>query len=101
MLKVSLAVFSGRPDPSWTLSDREEVELLDRIAADPSIVVPVTESTLDPLTGYAGFLVVVIDDPNPFKNQVYNRLGLPKYFRIGGKRSPGMSGRTVVAQYRG
>lgn len=88
MLKVSLSVYSGREAPSWILSDEEETVLLDRIDADPGLMISTSESTRDPNTCYGGFVVQVIADGNPAKSRRYNSLGLPQHFRLGGWKAP-------------
>ena len=40
MISVQLDVFSGRPNPRWTLSPRQTRELVERIQADPRVLLP-------------------------------------------------------------
>lgn len=75
MLSVSLDVFSSRRNPSWTLSVREERELIDRILADPSIISSASAPTARTL-GYRGYLVNVMKGER-------GRLRIPSRFRIG------------------
>lgn len=42
MPRIELDIFSGRPNPSWILSPKEERELVERVKADPSLMLPVT-----------------------------------------------------------
>lgn len=75
MLQVELDIFSGRPNPQWVLSGKEEKELLDRIAAEPKLMLP-AEATNGRL-GYRGYIVSpVTEDPDK---------RLPSSFRIGGQ----------------
>ena len=55
MFEVELDIFSGRPNPRWTLNAAEEAELLQRML---DRVVPIAPSTIaDGKLGYRGFLV--------------------------------------------
>src|SRR3954454_19332066 len=51
---VTLDVFSGRPNPSWTLSVNEEAELARRLQTLP----PSFQSPAGSDLGYRGFLLV-------------------------------------------
>jgi hypothetical protein len=75
MLQVELDIFSGRPNPLWILSGKEEKELLDRITAEPKLMLP-TEATSGRL-GYRGYIVSPVSE-DPAKR-------LPTSFRIGGQ----------------
>src|SRR5688572_2192114 len=79
MLKVELDIFSGRPNPSWVLSGKEEQELIDRVQADPSIMIPVTAPVGG--LGYRGYIVTTA------KEQADGQKSrpLPSRFRIGGE----------------
>ena len=53
-MEVELDVFSGRPNPSWSLSPAEEEELLFRLSD-----LPPTDSVPDPVDlGFRGFRIV-------------------------------------------
>ncbi|HKI02811.1 MAG TPA: hypothetical protein VKK31_12615 [Thermoanaerobaculia bacterium] len=80
MLQVELDIFSGRPNPSWILSDKEEKELLDRVAADPNLMLPA--SATNGRLGYRGYVVTAVSESLDKK--------LPSRFRIGGQ--PGSEG---------
>lgn len=75
MLQVELDIFSGRPNPTWTLSEKEEKELLDRVAADPQIMLP--EGATSGRLGYRGYVVSAVSE------SIDKRL--PSSFRIGGQ----------------
>lgn len=75
MLQVELDIFSGRPNPTWNLSDKEEKELLDRIAADPKLMLP--EGATNGRLGYRGYVVSAVSESIDKK--------LPSSFRIGGQ----------------
>ena len=35
MLEIELDIFSGMPNPTWILPEKEEAALFERLAADP------------------------------------------------------------------
>lgn len=74
MLQVELDIFSGRPNPKWILSPKEEKELLSRIHDDPKVMLP-TAATNGRL-GYRGHVVTALSEDPSRK--------LPSQFRIGG-----------------
>jgi hypothetical protein len=76
MLQVELDVFSGRPNPTWILSGKEEKELLERVHADPKVMLP-TAATNGRL-GYRGYVVTAVSEAAGNKK-------LPSRFRIGGQ----------------
>jgi hypothetical protein len=80
MLKVELDIFSGRPNPSWTLSGKDEQQLIDRVQADPSIMVPVTAPAGG--LGYRGYIVSTIKEKEVGGQKTRP---LPSRFRIGGE----------------
>ena len=45
MLEAEIDVFSGMPNPTFELSEKEEKELLDRVVADASQLSPAADST--------------------------------------------------------
>lgn len=55
MFEVELDIFSGRPNPRWTLTTTEEAELLQRLLDRSVPMAPVTIS--DGKLGYRGFVV--------------------------------------------
>ncbi len=79
MLQVELDIFSGRPNPKWILSPKEEKELLDRVTADPQVMLP-TAATNGRL-GYRGYVVTTLSEDVDKK--------LPSRFRIGGQPGSG------------
>jgi hypothetical protein len=80
MLKVELDIFSGRPNPTWFLSGKEEKELIDRVQADPSIMVPVTAPVGG--LGYRGYIVSTVKESAADGQK---SKPLPSLFRIGGE----------------
>lgn len=59
MLTVELDIFSGRPNPRWTLSEAEEKELVNYILANPASILPDTLGQAQ--LGYRGFIVRIHD----------------------------------------
>lgn len=75
MLRITLDVFSGLPNPSWFLSDKQEADLLERILAEPTLVRPVFADHLK--LGFRGYIVEVLKE-----NSLTRRKRFPTYFRI-------------------
>jgi hypothetical protein len=63
---VTLEVFSGRPNPSWTLSTDEERELVRRLQGLPASVGSPTEGDL----GYRGFRIVTLSKTAQLPSEV-------------------------------
>lgn len=57
MLRVELDIYSGMPNPTWTLSEQEEKDLLDRIVAQPTLLRSVDSAPA--ILGYRGFFISV------------------------------------------
>jgi hypothetical protein len=79
MITVELDIFSGNPNPKWTLSKGEANDLLDRVMADRTLAAP--PQTVGGL-GYRGF-VISVDDTR------WKRGKIPSKFYISGKHSIG------------
>jgi hypothetical protein len=79
MLSVELDIYSGRPNPSWILSNKEERELIDRIMADKSLMLPMSADTGG--LGYRGYIITALDEP---RETTKGKLNLPSRFRLGG-----------------
>lgn len=75
MLRITLDVFSGLPNPSWFLTDKQEADLLERILAEPTLVRPVFSGDLK--LGFRGYIVEVLKE-----NSLTRRKRFPTYFRI-------------------
>jgi hypothetical protein len=80
MLQVELDIFSGRPNPRWTLTPREERELIERVKADPSLMVPVTTPVGG--LGYRGYIIERVKEGSGEAGS--KERPLPSQFRIGG-----------------
>lgn len=78
MINVELDIFSGNPNPKWTLSNQEANELLDRVMADRSLAGP--PKTVGGL-GYRGYIISVEDDAR------FQRAQLPSRFYVSAKNS--------------
>lgn len=87
MLNVELDIYSGTPNPEWTLSGEQERELLDRLTAQPWLMAPVAEAS--DLLGYRGFLVSLAKEDDESWSRMradaiaQGRTPLPTLFRIG------------------
>jgi hypothetical protein len=71
---VTLDVFSGRPNPSWTLSDKDKRELISRVAGKAVSAVHESEGPL----GFRGYIVSAASDDDDTATSA----GLPDMFRI-------------------
>src|SRR6185295_2386733 len=71
---VTLDIFSGRPNPSWTLSEKEVRHLKDRVSGR-ALPAP---TAVDGILGFRGFIVRVPSDA------MAQKAALPNSFRIGG-----------------
>lgn len=60
MLEAEIDVFSGMPNPTFELSEKEEQELLDRIVSEASQMSPVADPTKNFGLGYRGFVIRLI-----------------------------------------
>lgn len=76
MLQVELDIFSGRPNPRWTLTEGEEKTLVDQVTADKSMIFPV--GAAPGILGYRGFIVrSFVEGDGPAA-----KAGLPTQFRL-------------------
>jgi hypothetical protein len=57
MLEAEIDVFSGMPNPTFELSEKEEKELLDRVVAGASQLSPVADSSQNFGLGYRGVII--------------------------------------------
>jgi len=78
MIVVQLDVFSGRPNPRWRLSSREIRDLVERVTADRSVLLP--RNAVTGGLGYRGFIIEHTGEPD-----AWSRAGLPPAARIGGR----------------
>lgn len=80
MITIELDIFSGLPNPIWTLTKKEEKELIDRVIADPSLTQP--PKTVGGL-GYRGFTVSACSRAR----RILHDVGLPSLFYVNAKKS--------------
>jgi len=81
---VTLDVFSGLPNPSWTLNEKEAGSLTERLAGKALPAASLAEDVL----GYRGFVVMAASDDGAQK------AALPEAFRVGGS----LEGELVVPE---
>jgi len=79
MLSIELDIYSGRPNPEWKLTPKEEQDLVDRILANPSLMRPIDADTGG--LGYRGYIVRALSEDE----NAWSRSKLPSQFRIGGR----------------
>ena len=79
MLSVELDIFSGRPNPSWILTEKDEKELFDRLIADPSLMRPVSASPNR--LGYRGYIISRLDEEQADSQE--KKAKFPTRFRLG------------------
>ncbi len=92
MLSIELDIYSGLQNPTWTLTDKEENELVERVLADPSAMQPTTADAGG--LGYRGFIVRAMSEQAESEDSAINKARLrtasggvvnfPSQFRIGG-----------------
>jgi hypothetical protein len=91
MLEVELDIFSGMPNPTWVLSQRQEATLYEMLSAEPRQVV--RETALDARfgLGYRGLIVrrIKSDDGAWDKAMSDRRVPFPDEFRLGPKSGKG------------
>ncbi len=80
MITVELDIFSGNPNPVWTLTKQEEKELIERVIAEPSLAAP--PKTVGGL-GYRGYTVTASENASGLLADK----GLPQTFYLSGKES--------------
>lgn len=82
---VTLDIFSGRPNPTWTLAEEEQKQLLDRVSGRGLAPVDTPD-----ILGYRGLVVRASED---------DMEGIPQEFRIAGMAPAGQAikatGRTL------
>lgn len=86
MFEVELDVYSGMPNPRWILSEREEHELMEQLAAQPAQARAAGSADERFSLGYRGLIVRLIKttDAAGAAPRVAG-MPLPQEFRIGGR----------------
>ena len=77
MVAVTADIFSGRPNPTWIIDEKESARILKKVASKPEIISRVdrNQDGYDNL-GYRGLYIGLLSDELTFK---YN---LPHHFKI-------------------
>jgi hypothetical protein len=79
MVRVTIDMFSGRPNPSFTLDDKEAREILRQVQSAPEIVAP--EEAAPAILGFRGLVVSLDDVGGPGQSDELH--GVPSKFRVG------------------
>ena len=83
-LRITFDVFSGRPNPSVTLTAAESADLLAQIGAVKPSAAKMTAAPSEPVSlGYRGLIVEQLDAPAS---------GLPQRFRLSSASVDGVAG---------
>lgn len=87
MFEVELDIYSGMPNPRWILSEKEEQELMEQIAAEPAQVSAVDSAEEQFSLGYRGMIVRLIKTTDAAGGMAPMFAGrpLPQEFRIGSR----------------
>jgi hypothetical protein len=87
MLEVELDIFSGMPNPTWTLTPQEESELVDLVRAAPEQISPVATEDEKFGLGYRGFIIRFVkeNDGEWERFTSASEYPLPVEFRVGSK----------------
>lgn len=92
MLEVELDIFSGMPNPTWVLSEKQEGTLLELLNADPGQVSGTSSSDSRFGLGYRGLIVrKVKSDDGPWDKAMQSlsakNAAFPNEFRLGRKQA--------------
>jgi hypothetical protein len=87
VLEVELDIFSGMPNPTWVLSNRQEGTLYELLRAEPNQISPATALNKRFGLGYRGLIVrrIKTDEGLWDKAMSARRVPFPNEFRIGSK----------------
>jgi hypothetical protein len=88
-MRVTLDIFSGRPNPSWVLEERDAQELISRLAGKRLASVDAVEAKL----GFRGYIVSSTSDDD----ETATAAGLPQTFRVGPSELEGLASPTEEA----
>ncbi|MDP2831746.1 MAG: hypothetical protein Q8Q28_00290 [Pseudomonadota bacterium] len=77
---ITLDIYSGRPNPSWLLSNKDAKRLFERVA-DRALA---EESAVEGILGYRGFVATALGDEELPR-------GMPSSFRVAGPLPEGVS----------
>jgi len=76
MLSIELDVYSGRPNPEWFLSAKQEQDLVDQVLANPKMMLPIDADTGG--LGFRGYLVRAVSEDDG----AWRQSQLPSQFRL-------------------
>lgn len=65
-MRVTLDIFSGRPNPTWKLTNKQAEELIDRVAGRSLLGSSETQGRL----GFAGFVVTEVNGAHSLRGQI-------------------------------
>lgn len=75
MVRVTIDIFSGRPNPSFLLDEKEAREILRQLSSTPEAVT--SEDVAAGVLGYRGMILELEEEPA-------GKLALPRRLRVGG-----------------
>lgn len=75
MVRVTIDIFSGRPNPSFLLDEQEAREILRQLGSTPEAVTP--EDVAAGVLGFRGMILELDEEPA-------GKLALPRRLRVGG-----------------
>lgn len=76
MFEVELGIFSGRPNPHWTLTQRGSDEMVERLKGDRLVLSKPDDA--DGVLGYRGFVIRAREQ----RRQAMKALARPEVFRV-------------------
>jgi hypothetical protein len=79
MFRITLDIFSGRPNPNWTTSESEASDLVRELSKNRGVITDVANSYQG--LGFRGAIIECLSDTLP------DRYDIPHVFRIAGGRS--------------
>ncbi|HEX8276284.1 MAG TPA: hypothetical protein VF615_26830 [Longimicrobiaceae bacterium] len=75
MVRVTIDIFSGRPNPSFLLDDKEAREILRQLSSTPEAVT--SDEAVHGVLGFRGMVLELDEEPA-------GKLALPRRLRVGG-----------------
>jgi hypothetical protein len=74
MLRIELDIFSGRPNPSWVVDEKNAKAILDKISKSPDVIADADVEKQD--LGYRGVIL------EPLKEELMYEYGVPSVFKL-------------------
>lgn len=84
MLRIEVDMYSGRPNPSWTVDEKDAKDILDKIAKSPQAVVDAEAESQG--LGYRGIII------EPLAEELMYEYDMPASFMIAGSGSKDIAG---------